>query len=250
MVGGTSIGAIIGTLPAMDRSWAESDALCRQSFTGLFDPTLPLVSLLTGRRIGTRLASVLGDVHIEDLPIPYFCVSTNLSRAEVQVHRSGPLVRAVRASISLPGVLPPVAVDGDLHVDGGLLDNLPIEIMASESGGEVIAVDVSPEEDLRFQLDLALGFSGWRALGLRLNPFVETPDLPTLSTVLMRSVLVASLAKERERRAAQGASLYLRVPVEEWGLLEFERLQSISQRGYEACLEPVKRWWQARGSVS
>ncbi len=247
-LGGTSMGAIAAALPAIDRNAADALAVCRRSFTALFDPTLPIVSVLTGRRISERLASVIGSYEIEDLAIPFFCVSTNLSRAQEVVHQRGSLFQAVRSSISLPGILPPVSVDGDLHVDGGLMDNLPIETMAASCGGPVIAVNVSPEEDLRFDVDLARGFSGWRALWNRIDPRAEAAGVPTLATVLMRSVVVASLAKERERAAALAASLYLKMPVDEFGLLEFEQLGPIAQRGYEASLEPIRQWWEARGT--
>jgi predicted acylesterase/phospholipase RssA len=242
-VGGTSIGSIVGALPALGLDVAASYETCRRYISALFDPTFPVVSLLTGRRIGERLEAVLGDTEIEDLPIPYFCVSTNLTRAEQVVHRRGPLFRAVRSSISLPGILPPITLDGDLYVDGGIVDNLPIEVMAELCGGPVIAVDVSPEVDLRSELDLTRGFSGWRALGRRLNPFASPLDVPYISSVLMRSAVVASILRQRERRAAERASLYLKLPVDEWGLLEFEKLEPIAARGYEACAARVREWW-------
>ena len=243
-VGGTSIGAIVGALAAMGQGAAEARDASRRHISALFDPTLPVVSLLTGRRIGERLQAVLGDIDIEDLPVPFFCVSTNLSRAQEAVHRRGPLFRCVRSSISLPGVLPPITLGGDLHVDGGLVDNLPIDAMAALCGGPVIAIDVSPEEDLRSELDLVLGVSGWRVLWHRFNPFASALDVPTISTVLMRSVVVASLAKERERQGARAASLYLKMPVGEWGLLEFEQIDAIAARGYQASAEPVRVWWE------
>jgi len=246
-VGGTSIGSIIAAIPAMGFDAEQGRELCRRSFSSLYDPTFPLISLLTGRRIGTRLEAVLGDLEIEDLRIPFFCVSTNLSCAQVVVHRSGPLFWAVRSSISLPGILPPTTLKGDLHVDGGLVDNLPIDAMSAITGGPVIAVDVSPEEDLRSDLDLARGFSGWRVLWHRLNPFAGGLDVPYISSVLMRAAVVSSLAKQRELQAARTASLYLKMPVDQWGLLEFEALEAIAERGYQASAEPVRSWWQGRG---
>ena len=246
-VGGTSIGAIIAAGPALGLDAAGSLAMCRRHFSGLFDVTLPLVSLLTGRRIGENLEAVVGGVEIEDLVIPYFCVATNLSRAQAVVHRRGSLFRAVRSSISLPGILPPVAIDGDLYVDGGLLDNLPIEVMAELcGGGPVVAIDVSPEEDLRSELDLLGTVSGWRVLWQRINPFTRSLDVPYISSVLMRSVVVASLVRERERQASELAGLYVKMPVAEWGLLEFGAIEAIAERGYQACAERVRKWWSER----
>jgi predicted acylesterase/phospholipase RssA/CRP-like cAMP-binding protein len=242
-VGGTSIGSIIGALPAMGLDAHASLEMCRRSFSSIYDPTFPVVSLLTGRRIGARIAAAVGDMEIEDLPIPYYCVSTNLSRAEEVVHRSGPLFRAVRSSISLPGILPPIAQGGDLYVDGGLTDNLPIDVMSEQCGGAVIAVDVSPEQDLRTELDLARGVSGWRVLARRLNPFASSLEVPYISSLLMRTVVVASLMRQRERRIAETASLYLKMPVDDWGLLDFKQLDAIAARGYEASAERIREWW-------
>lgn len=247
-VGGTSIGSIIAALPAMGLDARASHELCSRYFSSLFDPTLPIVSLLAGRRIGERLEEALGGVDIEDLPVPFFCVATNLSQAEEVVHRRGSLFRAVRSSISLPGILPPVTLGGDLYVDGGLLNNLPIDVMIQLcGGGPVIAIDVSPEEDLRSELEVAgASLSGWRVLWQRFNPFGTRLDVPYISSVLMRSVVVGSMVRERERRAAELASLYLKMPVDAWGLLEFEKLDAIAERGYEAGAEAIRAWASER----
>jgi predicted acylesterase/phospholipase RssA/CRP-like cAMP-binding protein len=245
LVGGTSIGSIIAALPAQGLDAAAAREVCRRYISSLFDPTLPVVSLLAGRRIGRRVGEAMGPGDIEDLWLPYFCVATNLSRAEAVVARRGPLFRAVRSSISLPGILPPVTRDGEVFVDGGLLNNLPIDVMQGLSdGGPVIAVDVSPDVDLRSALELESELSGWRALWQRLRPFGKRIDLPYISSVLMRSALVGSIVGDRERRAAETASLYLKMPVSDWGLLEFEKLDAIAERGYAASSGPVREWWQ------
>jgi len=246
-VGGTSIGSIIAALPAQGLDAAAAREVCRRYISSLFDPTLPVVSLLAGRRIGRRVAEAMGAGDIEDLWLPYFCVATNLSRAEALVQRSGPLFRAVRTSISLPGILPPVTRGGEVFVDGGLLNNLPIDVMQSLSGGgPVIAVDVSPDVDLKSHIELESELSGWRALWQRMRPFGKRLDLPYISSVLMRSALVGSIVGDRERRAAETASLYLKLPVADWGLLEFEKLDDIAQRGHQASAGRVKEWWASR----
>ena len=108
---------------------------------------------------------MFGAIAIEDLALPYLCVSTNLSRAAQTVHERGPLVRAIRASIALPGVLPPVVLGEDLHVDGGLVNNLPIDVMAAKPEiGTVLAVDVSAEVEMRAPPGRELDVSGWRML--------------------------------------------------------------------------------------
>jgi len=246
-VGGTSIGALIAALVAQRVSPDGSLALCREHFSSLRDPTLPLVSLLRGRRIRAHLDRALGPVAIEDLPLPYLCVSTNLSRAAPAVHERGPLVRAIRASISLPGILPPVSLGRDLHVDGGLTNNLPIDVMAGKPEiGAVLAVDVSEEVEMRGAPDLESELSGWRVLWQWIHPRAPRAEVPTIMTLLTRSSLVASIHSARERRAAEAASLYLRVPVADLRLLAFERIDEIAARGYEATHERIRTWWAER----
>ena len=93
------------------------------------DKTLPVVALLTGRRLDRMIDEMFGDTQIEDLWTTFFCVSADLTRAEMRVHTRGPLGRAVRASMSLPGMAIPVHDAGSMLVDGGLMNNVPSDIM-------------------------------------------------------------------------------------------------------------------------
>jgi predicted acylesterase/phospholipase RssA len=249
-IGGTSSGAIIAALAASRISNAQAHEQCRRDFSSLWDPTLPLVALLRGRRVHERLQRAFGALQIEDLPLPYFCVSTNLSRSAQVVHERGSLARAIRASLSLPGVLPPVSIDGDLHVDGGLVNNLPVDIMrARPEIGTVIAVDVSPDVEMRAPADLPAALSGWHVLARRVGVFPQRDSLPGIMTLLARSSVAASAYWTRERKTAQAASLYLRIPVADFRLLAFDRVDEIVQRGYEWTREKVRLWWggQAQG---
>ena len=132
VVGGTSIGAVMGGLCAQGLPHAQRVETALRAFTGsgrLVSPTLPLVALSSGHRVDRLLAEYLGHGSIENLPVRFFCVSANLTRAEEVVHErgrcggpSGPACRC-RASSR------PVYADGDLLVDGGALDNVPAEAM-------------------------------------------------------------------------------------------------------------------------
>jgi predicted acylesterase/phospholipase RssA/CRP-like cAMP-binding protein len=246
-VGGTSVGAIIAALVAQRLAPAEALAQCKEHFSSLKDPTLPVVALLAGRRIRAKLERVFGAAAIEDLLLPYLCVSTNLSRAAQAVHERGPLVRAIRASIALPGVLPPVSLGEDLHVDGGLVNNLPIDVMAAKPEvGTVLAVDVSAEVEMRAPADLELERSGWRMLWERIHPKVARGEMPSIMSLLTRSALVASVYWTRERRTAEAASLYLRIPVADLRLLAFDRIDEIVARGYEAARGAIRSWSSGR----
>lgn len=167
MIGGTSMGALIGAQPALGWDDATMLRINRESFVrsnpvSLRDYTLPVYSLMAGRRLERDLMSRYGEACIEDLWIGFFCVSSDLTRARAKIHRAGPIWKAVRASIALPGVFEPVVQDNRLLVDGAVLNNLPGDVMRQLGGGWVIAVDVSPERDLEVREERLP--SPWRVL--------------------------------------------------------------------------------------
>ena len=212
------MGAIIAGLCAMGHDPATMVALTRRHYAegGGFDMTLPIVALRSARQTVRTLRGLFGDARIEDLFTPYFCVSADLTRAEVVVHDAGPLWLAVRASCALPGLVPPVAYHGDLLVDGGLLNNLPTDVMRERSTGYVIAVDVSPKVDLTVASDGPAEVSGWPQLWAACGPDAAVGStssnskngrFPSIVEVLSRSVLLGSV---RDSQASgRQADLYL-----------------------------------------
>ena len=249
-LGGTSMGALMagGSAVGLRISWVIGRAL--KDRKKLRDKTLPLVSLLAGRYLAVLIDEIFGNRHIEDLPIPYFCISTNLTQAEEIVHRRGPLAQAVRASMAVPGIYPPVTRDGDLLIDGGLFNNLPIEVMASVcGGGPVLAFDVSPPEDLRAAAELPMWLSGWQVLRRQVNPLHHGPAAPGILDILLRTVGVGSVRRQRSEVTAGLAAYYQRLPVGEWGLLDLDAAAKIADTGYQAALEPLRQWWAQTAAV-
>ncbi|HJT08254.1 MAG TPA: patatin-like phospholipase family protein [Stellaceae bacterium] len=146
LLGGTSIGAIIAAGAALEWEDDEFDARMRRAFVEsnpLDDYTFPFVALTKGHKVSARLREHFGESRIEDLWRPYFCVASNLTTGEVAVLRQGVLWQALRASIAIPGLLPPVIEDGAVLSDGAVLNNLPADIMATMRRGPVIGVDVT-----------------------------------------------------------------------------------------------------------
>jgi NTE family protein len=144
--GGASMGAFVGALAAAGRTATEIEAVCRAEFVGRrpfrdYAP-VPRHALLRARRAQQMLERLFGDLRVEDLRDDYFCVSADLVAGELVVHRSGRLVEVVGASMSIPGLAPPVRRDGTWLVDGGVLDNLPVDVMVAAQEGPVVAVDV------------------------------------------------------------------------------------------------------------
>jgi NTE family protein/lysophospholipid hydrolase len=233
LLGGTSMGAILGAAFALDLTPAALYDLARQvaSPVRLFDLTLPVVSFFSSEKVTAILRRVFGEIQIEDLWRPFFCVSSSLSHATPVVHRRGTLWQAVRASMAIPGVFSPLVIDGDLLVDGAVLNNLPSDVMLETSqGGPVIAVNVFPEVDLDKHYAFGPSVSGVEALWRKLNPLAEDLSAPSIFENLVRVVSLNDVQQARAK-AAQ-VDLYLRPAVEAWNILDFGAWEAISAVGY------------------
>jgi len=149
-VGGVSIGAIMAAGVAMGWSNEEMRARYRRCFVDsnpVNDYTFPLVALTRGRKVSKLLTREYGDTLIEDLRQPFFCISANLTNGRAFEHREGTLARALRASVAIPGVMPPVVWGENLLVDGAAINNLPVDVMQRHAPGLVIGCDVGAERN-------------------------------------------------------------------------------------------------------
>jgi len=250
MIGGTSIGAPIAGLVAQGYQPDDVKALTKKQFQRLIDWTFPLTSMIRGKRIASTIQRHTGDWEIEDYWIPFFCISTNLTQAHQVVHQRGNSASAIRASVSIPGILPPVPFEGNLLVDGGVLNNLPISVMrALNPSGTVMAIDVVPPTGPRAKQDYGAELSGWRILLSSLNPFQKKISSPSIGAVIMQSfILGSSIARKNDLK--QGlADYYQNIHVKNVGLLEFNKVDFAEILGYQSCLQPIKEWWQTEKKV-
>jgi NTE family protein len=146
-IGGTSIGAVIGAMHAL--GWDLSDAArsCVDAFSQnrFTDFALPRIALFSPRKFERTLGRWFGSLNIEDTPLPFFCVSTNLSSGKSEIHRSGSMATWLQASTAIPGVFPPVLEKGVEHVDGGILNNFPVNAASAFGGGPIIGIDVGSD---------------------------------------------------------------------------------------------------------
>lgn len=233
-IGGASIGAVLGLPIAQGLDPAEAIDIVRRAFVGgrpFGDFTLPVVSLLRGGRLDRLLAEhVSGD--IEDLPLPFFCVSSNLGDGALRVHSRGPIAAALRAGVSLPGVFPPAVVDGQLTVDGGILDNLPVDLMQRQPVARVIAVDVTSRQTYR--VDYEAVPSPWRLLAGRLLPFARRYRVPGFLSLMLKATEIGTMAAVRASGAR--ADLLLRPPVGRFGFTDVRSFDAVVETGYrDAC---------------
>ena len=245
LIGGASMGAVMGALLARGVDLDDLEEEVSRLFVGLLDYTLPLVSLIKGKRVAKGLMQSMGDWDIEDLWLPFFCTSTNLTHSQVLVHDRGSLARAVRASSSIPGVFPPTNSGSDLLVDSGLLNNLPADVMRDRiPHGTVIAVDVAPPVGPGAHADLGMSLSATQALRSRLSP--GKPRHPRLIPILLRSMITASM-RERDEAIQEGTiDLYLDLDMRGISLLDFEQANRVIRAGYEASAPRIEAWLEER----
>lgn len=236
-VGGTSMGAVMAAAIAADRDIPATIEVIQQAFkvnpTGDYN-MLPLISLIKGRRVRSiierSIASLMGGpVDIVDLWKGYFCIASNYTQGcEMQWHK-GDLSRALRASIAIPGALPPVVLDGELFCDGGTFNNFPANVMRNMRGvGKVIGVDLSARHARRLDFDEMP--SAWQVLFDRLKPRArQRYRVPSLVSYLLNVSVLYSVSRQSESR--RQTDLYFNPALFRFGFLQWERFSAIVTQG-------------------
>jgi len=244
-VAGTSIGSVMAAYAGMDIPAREMIAAARAAFrenpTGDYN-LVPLISLMGGRRLRRVIDAAVIDsrgqhIDIEDLWKNYFCITSNYTTAREAVHTRGPLAKSIRASVSLPGALPPVMLGGELHIDGGSFNNFPTDVMARRGAARIIGVDLLREPGQRYALDEVPG-----ALELmrdRLRGRARRYRLPSLTTLLLNTSLMVSYARQQESQSL--VDLYFAPAVRGFGLLDWAQFDRIVEAGYRHGVEQLEK---------
>jgi predicted acylesterase/phospholipase RssA len=245
-VGGTSIGALIGASYAAGRNYEEMLAMAAafSSRRRLLDFTLPITSFNTTRKLTNLYRALFDDIQIEDLWQRFFCVSSNLTRAEPVIHERGPLWAAVRASTAIPVIFAPLlAANGDVLIDGGILNNFPIDVMRARfEAGLVIGIDVAPPTDKVGDYQFGPAVSGWQLLWHRLNPFAGRVRAPSLFENLVRTIEINSAYRVRSPAFRQHADLLIQMPDRQFGRLEFGIYAEMIEIGYQETRRQIEEW--------
>ncbi|MBL7782654.1 MAG: patatin-like phospholipase family protein [Saprospiraceae bacterium] len=225
LVGGTSMGAVMGALVARGWDGNTMRAKCREVFKK--SPTdinlVPRVSIFKGRKLDSMLQEHFGHLMIEDSWLNFFCVSCNLTRNMPCFHYSGSLSTALRASISIPGVFPPAEVSNELYVDGGVFDNMPVEEMSRLGAGVIIAVDLQVHrEETQGDTDV-----------------YRKRKLPNLLFVVMESSMLSGRYHAQTHKNL--VDYYFNPPLQAVSLIDWNKFDLIEEIGYRHALETLAR---------
>ena len=238
-VGGTSIGAVMAATIATDWDYDEMMAAARGSFVDtnpIKDYHLPFVSVFSAAKLERELERRFGDLEVADLRIPFFSVAANLTQMRTEILDEGLVRDALRASVSLPSVLPPHVHGNDLLLDGGIVDNLPYDHMETLARGPSIGVDLS------FVKQRTLGYRRIpKSSRLLLSRFGGRKyKVPSIYQVMMGTMTLAS--NEKRIRNMDRFELYIRPEVAKFGFLKWGDFEAIVAEGYLAGREALAGW--------
>ncbi|XP_060697275.1 patatin-like phospholipase domain-containing protein 7 isoform X1 [Hemiscyllium ocellatum] len=240
MVGGTSIGSFMGALYAEERNanrmrnraqqWAKE---MTNVFKKVLDLTYPITSMFSGSAFNSSISNIFKDKQIEDLWIPYFNITTDITASAMRVHTDGSLWRYCRASMSLSSYLPPLCdpKDGHLLMDGGYINNLPADVARSLGAKVVIAIDVGSQDETDLT-NYGDSLSGWWLLWKRFNPWaakVKVLDMAEIQTRLAYVCCVRQLEVVKNSDYCE----YIRPPIDRYETLEFGKFDEIAEVGYQ-----------------
>uniref|UniRef100_A0A8D3CE20 lysophospholipase n=1 Tax=Scophthalmus maximus TaxID=52904 RepID=A0A8D3CE20_SCOMX len=240
LIGGTSIGSLMGALYAEDRSHSRMRMRAREwamemtsVFKKILDLTYPVVSMFSGAAFNSGISNVFKSKQIEDLWIPYFNITTDITASAMRVHTDGSLWRYVRASMSLSGYLPPLCdpKDGHLLMDGGYINNLPADVARSMGAKVVIAIDVGSRDETNLT-NYGDSLSGWWLLWKRFNPLAEKVKVLNMAEIQTRLAYVCCV-RQLESVKNSDYCEYIRPPIDRYRTLEFGKFDEIAEVGYQ-----------------
>jgi predicted acylesterase/phospholipase RssA/CRP-like cAMP-binding protein len=241
LIGGTSSGGMCGLMYAMDTDPAllelrnQRDWVAHKPWSRYAPPVLSILDHTQWDRI---FAAAFQQRAVEDLWIPAFSVSCNLDTGQTVVHDTGPAWKAARATASLPVLLAPVLYDGHGHVDGGVVNNMPTDIMRRRTSGPVFAVGLGHEVPAKLLLETYP--SPWRLLRDRIPGFRRPGHHHTVPKVILRLATMQDLAAFDAR--AQLADFMFLPPVGMYSMTDFERVDRIIASGHTYGLERLQQW--------
>lgn len=248
-IGGVSAGAIVAAYYAMTESYNDSHNylktlgdIARKSIT-LKNITWPVVSFFNARAYTEFLKVIFKNIRVENLWIPFFCISTNLANNKTEISHMGYLWKLLRSSSAVPLIVPPVVIKGKLHLDGGLLNNLPVDIMKKmiSSQGKIIAVELTHriEDTKEYFFPPVLPF--WKTLLTKLGIIHREYKFPHFVDTFLNSLLAGSAAKQEEN--ALLADVLITPDLSKYRLLNVSKKDEtdLIRIGYKETMKKLKK---------
>jgi len=249
-IGGSSAGAIVGGYYALNETYEDARqqlqelSVATNRSIAVTNLTYPAVSFFNGKDYTEKQKDMFGSIKIENLWLPFFCVTCNLSRNTQVVHRRGYLWRKIRASTAVPGIFPPVVIHNKIHVDGGIINNLPVDVMKNitNSFSMIIAVQLIHHDvdDTNYTFPPILPFTV--TVLSKLHIAYKNYKFPPFVDTFLRALLVGSSVKQRENSLM--ADILVAPDLSDYSLLKIDKNQEteIMEIGYKTTIKAIKKW--------
>jgi NTE family protein len=245
-VSGSSIGAVIGGLYAMGKIQQYTDwvsSLNKKDVWGLMDFTLTTHGLLKGERVFDKMKNFIPDMNIEDMPIPFAAVATDIINEKEVVFTKGSFYKAARASVAIPAVFTPVKYGDTILVDGGLLNPVPIEYVARKNGDMLIVVNLYGKNVNPVPKEEEKGKGYLDGLIKSLTTLISTGDkrsmgyyslLSKASSVMIRHIAEMSIEKHKP-------DLVINIPHDSANTFDFYRAKELIELGENATKKALQK---------
>ncbi|GIX42856.1 MAG: alpha/beta hydrolase [Leptospiraceae bacterium] len=228
---GSSMGAVIGALYSMGLSSLEIRKMVEKYLPksdAILDKNIPTVSFFKGNKLNHLLDNVFEDMRIEELEIPFYCTATDLTTGKMIVFDRGFIDFALRCSVSLPGVYPPIKYGEYVLVDGSVLNNLPGEVLKHKGYHKIMGINVTPLVDpISSQIEKEKGLKG----------IYEYYSLPPILNIINRSIAIQG--RELLKFQLQFFNFILNPDITEFGLFDFHLREQIIEKGKEEALNKL-----------
>lgn len=209
-IGGTSIGAIVGACFLISKNieeLIETSVFLTKAYSKIIKAgnlTWPLLSVFSPQVVYTALQDLFREQKIEDLSLPFFCISSDLSSRTQCIHQQGEIISRLFASNSIPGILPPQLINGHLHYDGGLINNLPVDVMRELVGNNSTIIASSLESGLANSktFDFPPSMNFWQYLLILVNKKKRNAYPELLESITEAMLLGSSVREEQNKLSA------------------------------------------------
>jgi predicted acylesterase/phospholipase RssA len=249
-IAGTSIGSIIAALYAMNESYHDMASLFEDLITAtkgtvsLLNLCWPSASLFSCEKFTLELKKIYSNLKIENLRLPYFCITTNLNQYSEAVHRQGILWEKIRGSVSIPGLVPPMVINGELHFDGGLVNNLPINRMQEMLGpeGKIIGIELVSHNLQNQNFNFPPTLTPRETFLSKLRLGYRDYHFPSFLDTFLKSLLVGSSVKQKENSAHADLLIQPNTAAYSMTSLKHNGQKSLMDLGYAVASAKISAW--------
>ncbi len=249
MIGGSSIGAVVAACYAINEN--EQDAYDRlrrivvesRGTISWRSLTWPVASLFNAKRFTEAYQDAFADLRLENVWLPCFGISSNLALNQVRVHRTGNIWEILRASTAIPGLVPPMLLNGEMHVDGGLLNNFPVDIMRELLGkrSKIIGAELNTFSGHPHHYDFPPVLTAWDMLTFKLGLGRVKYVFPSFVDTFLQSLFAGSTAKSQQNSMA--ANIFVSLELGKFSMLKSnpEQAEQLIEIGYRETLNQIEQ---------